>query len=221
MLAEQQTGPILSLKLSLADDAEDYSVEQIELQSEGMRHSIKATCKNPAICTVLDPDFVIYVKDLLKRLTASRMVYTDTEAQYFLPRLSLKSVQLVSSVRGKNLKMVVLRFMDVVGDVQQILRRSVSPATAESRSIAVDAIEDVVGKSYDVARVYEQFLGFAEPSPMFDGCTKEILVKRNELLFRLDLLKRAVAQPERRVKQPRKIARGGTQSSEFARALLV
>lgn len=185
---------VLSIKLARAQTDPDPLVEHVELQSSSMRHRIVTTSADRRLEAVLSRELAEYVAHLLERVTAPTMIYTDPDVAFQSADLRLSGVQIVSTVCATGSVNLVVRFVHMIGDVQAILADFISAAQAETKAIAVEAIERVVGRTYDVAFVYEQMRDYAPPMTRFNGVTRDINSKREELLFRLDLLQRAVEE---------------------------
>lgn len=193
MPSKELASPVLTVKLVLPLDASEHLVDQIELQMPTMRHSIASSKPDRRLAAVLAPDFSAFIQSFLHRVDGLTMILSDLDALFANARLQLNGLQILTSQRPNGERRVSFRFMKVVGDVHVLLLDAINPAHAESRAIAVEAIERVVGRTYDVACVAEQMRGFAERQTRFDGITRDIRSKQEELLFRLDLLQRAVA----------------------------
>jgi len=188
------TTDVLSLKLTLPKGGQEYLIEHIEVQGTSMRHRVLSQEPAHRLDDVLARPFVAYLRMLLAKLTAQTMVVCDVDAVFVMDGLDLRSVQMLSSLRDTGAIGVVVRFIEVRGDVQALFRDLVTPMQAETNAIAVEAIERVVARTYDVAFVYERMRDLALPRESFTGCTNDILTTREALLFRLDLLQPAVAR---------------------------
>lgn len=188
--------PVLSVTLRSVGPKPIYMVEHIELQGPSLRHRIHTTRVDQRLHAVLAPDLADFLLGSIEKLNGQTSVFSDVDAELRLADLTLGNVQSLSSMRPDGTQKIVIRFVHVEGDVHCILRDAMSTTQAESKAIAVEAIERVVGRTYDVTRVYEQMAGLAEPAPEFKHCTRDILSRREELLFRLNLLQRATARSE-------------------------
>jgi hypothetical protein len=193
MRDNQRKRQVLSVNLSAAHEDAPFEFNHIELQGAGMRHRISPLNGERRLDVLLDVGFARFIRDCLDRVEGSIMVMSDVDALFRIDSLELRKLQLMRTVSADGTQKAVLRFLQVTGNVQRLFRSRQTPTQAETRAIALEAIEGVVGRSYDVTRVYESVRGFSEPQGEFDSCAREIKSKRDELLFRLDLLQRAVA----------------------------
>lgn len=184
---------VLSIGLTLPKGAADYCIDQIDLMGDGMRHLVTSESTDKSLSAVFSSNFLAFLRDLLQRLSAATMVFTDTDLGFSGKELVLRNVQMMSTIRPDGNKRIVVRFLEVIGNVQSLLVAKHTPTSAETNAIAVEALENVVGRTYDVARVAEALRASAMTSPAAAGCGQEILDRRQELLFRLDLLQRAVS----------------------------
>lgn len=192
MIEHPQNEQVLSVNLTADHEDQPFEFSHIELRGRAMRQRIIPSKSEHRLEVLFDPSFVAFIRDCLLRADGSTIVLSDVDASFRTETLSLGQLQMMRTVRPDCTRKAVLRFLRVAGDVQSLFRSKQTPTQAETRAIALEAIEGVVGRSYDVARVYETVRGFSEPQGQFDGCSREIMSKREELLFRLDLLQRAV-----------------------------
>ncbi|MEL7117135.1 MAG: hypothetical protein AAGP08_16390 [Pseudomonadota bacterium] len=183
---------VLSICLMMPETEGEPRVQDIELQCGNMRHKITCLSENRAMRHVLARPLAGLIERVISGMEANMMVLSEPDAELHMPGLNLRGIQGLSSQRGPGQRRIVLRFVEVDGDVRRIFREVLPQTQAVSRAIAMEAIERVVGRTYDVACVYETIGEMAEPAAMFDGCAKDIMKRREDLLFRLDLLQRAV-----------------------------
>lgn len=185
-----------TLTLTLTEDAttNQFLVNQLELQGPTMRHRVQPSRTDRTIRAVLTDDAAAFIETLIAKQDGSTGVYSDPTVVFRSEALTLQGVHILGSLTQEDeRRKLVMRFLTVNGDAQSLVRDRVSAARAESRAIAMEAIERVVGRTYDAARVYDLYRGFSEPPAQFNGYGRDVMSKRAELLFRLDLLQRAVA----------------------------
>lgn len=191
--------PALIIGLSLPASAADYVVDSIDLQDAQMRHRISADSEKRSLTSVFCQAFAGFLHHTIARLDAKTMILADSETAFTLGDLRLGNVQVVSTMRGHNIRHVIVRFLSVAGAVQPLFQPAPTPTEAERDAIAISALQDVVGRTYDFACFFEQIAHVTGADMQLNEQTKGIMSKREDLMFRLGLLRRAMSKAETRV----------------------
>lgn len=174
--------------------SEDYLLEYIEHFTPLPRHWIKPD-QSRTIHQAFPAEFAEFVASRLRRIDRSTMVYTDPDVSLEFSGLRLESLRIVSTLSPDQDQILVIRFSKVQGSVAVLLNDVKSSITQEKQDIAVEALESVVSRAYNVAFLAQQLKSLDEQSGFAD-CVRSIEQKKDELLFRLRLLNRAASQQE-------------------------
>lgn len=169
--------------------ANEFSVERIELLSEGVRHRIKPTASNQVVRAVLSTEFATLVDGLIGKLSAPRMVFSDVHLEFRTKSAFLRGLQMIANETTDLCQKVTLRFRQVTGLVQDLFRNAFPSVRTEPRDLAVEALERVVARTYDAARVASVLPDKDAQKDVFREPIQKIMKKREELLFRLKLLR--------------------------------
>ncbi|KMW60301.1 hypothetical protein AIOL_000454 [Candidatus Rhodobacter oscarellae] len=140
-------------------------------------------------------DFATYLAQRVQEVALSHSILTNVEECFQKGSLTLKGLHVLATKSHEGIQQYRFRFLSVSGNIQSLLRDTHSRTRTEPSAIAVDALERVVGRAYDVARVQENYFNLAEAPAVFQTCSDGILRSRDDLLFRLELLARAVTSP--------------------------
>lgn len=183
---------VFSVQLLRVTEADQFQVQRVELLRDGMRHRINSTKADNAVLSVFTDAFAEFLETVLAKQTAPRMVLTESTSVFRAENVTLSGIQMMTNLTVSGWQKVFVRFTNVSGKIQSVLRDVVPSVQIEPKNIAMEALEHVVGRAYDVTRVQHLVPGFCEAQSHFRGPSRTIDEKQRELLFRLHLLQLAV-----------------------------
>lgn len=144
----------------------------------------------------MDRRLAKFVKERIDKVTRPRMVMHEPEASISLPHVTLSNLQTLVSVNEARCYRVLVRFSEMVGNPQSVLRASVENVGSSVQDVAVSAYEHVFQSGLALTEASLAAERSAEHRPELHGSRKRLESNINTLLFKLDLLKRHVSRAD-------------------------
>lgn len=184
-------GVMLNLRLVAEPGAKPHKLEYIDLVDETSRHRIKPYT-GMTIAEAFPASFAAFVYSRLTRISMNTGVYTEPEIAIDLGDLVLKNLQVITSTDEGGTYETTFRFARIEGKIGSLLNDMTNRLSRERHDIAVEALEHVVGRSYNTAKASQVGRISEQHSASLSANILTIFQKRDELLFRLSLLHRAI-----------------------------
>ena len=180
-----------AVRLLLPRDAVEHLVQYVELIQDGARHRIESH-DELTLSDFFDPDFGMFLVQLVGRVGEKTSVYSDSSISYLTFDCSLENAQINAFQLADGGIQFNVKFTRFKGSLNNIVKNCTNRVKTEPQAIAIEALERVVGRAYDLA-----LLQSSEPDAKRDraearACLEAIASKRDELLGRLQLLDRAI-----------------------------
>lgn len=142
----------------------------------------------------LDRRLARYLQDHLKQISRPRMVLHEPEATIALPHLTLSNLQTLVSFSETKSFHVLMRFTEISGNPQSVLRASVESVTSTIQDVALSAYENVFQSGLALTEASTTAGLLAEDRPELHSGRKRLEQNIETLLFNLELLKRHVSR---------------------------
>ncbi len=192
-MTDAQPSTSLTIKLVTDELGVEPKLATFDLLRDRMRHRITPSKVKRKISNVFAPDFVEQLKEALSKLTERSMVYAYPDYAANLEQVRFEELQMVNVPNKLNGQTSYLTFVRMFGEARSLFAPMKSPVLSATTDIAVETLETVANRTYDITHSHEQIMATNHDIIARDRLA-EISKKRDELLFRLLLLDRATSQ---------------------------
>ncbi|MEM6408788.1 MAG: hypothetical protein AAF700_10250 [Pseudomonadota bacterium] len=167
----------------------------VEIVQHDIRYRVSPR-HDKTLAASLDRRLARFVEAHLKKISRPRMVLHEPDAVISLPHLTLSNLQTLVSHSENRSQLAMVRFTEISGNPQSVLRASVENVTSSIQDVALNAFEHVFQSGLALTEASNAVDRTAEDRPELHRGRKRLEENIETLLFNLSILKRHVSRTE-------------------------